>query len=128
MTKIIAKTKPGTQLLGAAGAEETIPHSRPAVVRLSYFIETKLEMGCIEKLGEDLPDTATDASWAEHLADKGGDVDAAVASYGATLPAEAPPVTDDDKAKGRQDRTTGNAPKGKSGTYRQPATASDLKA
>lgn len=129
MTKLIAECVGPTQLIRPAGSEETIPYGRSAVVTGSHLIRTKIADGAIRVLKDDLPDTANDADWAAALEEAEGDVDLALAAY--DPPAEPEPVTDDDKAKARKDRsTTGGAPKPKADgeTYKNPSTASDLKA
>lgn len=139
MTKLIAETVGATQLIGAADAEESIPFNRPAVVRSSYSMDLAVKAGRVRVLREDVADEASDAAFGEHWAELKAelpegeevDTDLAIDSYLSELPAPEAKPTAADKAKDKKGANSlGQAPKPKADgeTYKNPSTASDLKA
>lgn len=134
MNKLIVETPDSTQLMGSLfSGEDRVPFDRPAVVVQTSYIELKLASRAVVKLA-DVPDSATDATWAEHLAEAGQeDMAFAIDSYISTLPSEAPPpapVTDEDKnkrSKAGDDRAKGGAPKSGLPNSKQPALDPGLK-
>jgi hypothetical protein len=131
MKKLLVETPDNTQLMGSlhSGADR-VPFDRPAVVLQTGYIELKLDTKALTQLAE-LPETATDESWAEFSAGKDVDQDL-IDAYVADLPQSLDPevVTDDDKKKespAKDDRAKGGAPKSGGNNSKQPATDPALK-
>lgn len=97
-TKILVETPDSTQLLGSMGGLDTVAFNRPSVVTKTSFIEAALARGAARLVHPDnLPAGATDASWAEALAEAKAaegelDLEFTIAAWISTVPEEEAPA------------------------------------
>ncbi len=91
--KLLAETT-GEFMLVDSSSGESIPSSRPAVITVSQFYNSRIALNQVVKVS-DVPDEASDEEFQKFWEDSDGDRDLAVASFLSSFDAEAP------KPKGR---------------------------